>query len=163
MPHVSVMSEVEIDARKPRLITMMGPRWRLAIAALVGFVVPVPGLAEVALESDGKNPASLPGVTPCWQSEDFVVTQQCAPCQSFQAKTMPECSVTGFVEQINCSASKKGEYKSCRSMEMEARIFWKFEGAMLGVAAVFALLVVCRQRMLDRRALEKVRKQIESI
>ncbi|XP_061461752.1 protein JTB isoform X3 [Rhineura floridana] len=69
-------------------------------------------LAEVAFESDGKNPASLPGVTLCWQSEEFVVTQQCAPCQSFQAKTVPECSATGFVEQINCSDSKKGEFKS---------------------------------------------------
>ncbi|XP_061461751.1 protein JTB isoform X2 [Rhineura floridana] len=142
---------------------MMGPRWRLAVAAILGFVVPAPGLAEVAFESDGKNPASLPGVTLCWQSEEFVVTQQCAPCQSFQAKTVPECSATGFVEQINCSDSKKGEFKSCRSIEMEARVFWKFEGAMLGLVAIFALLVVCRQRVLDRKALEKVRKQIESI
>lgn len=46
---------------------------------------------------------------------------------------------------------------------METRIFWRFEGAMLGAAAVFALLVVCRQRVLDGKALEQVRKQIESI
>uniref|UniRef100_A0A803TQG9 Protein JTB n=1 Tax=Anolis carolinensis TaxID=28377 RepID=A0A803TQG9_ANOCA len=78
-------------------------------------------------------------------------------------KTMPECGATGFVEQINCSASKKGEFKSCRSAAMESRLFWRFEGAMLGAAASFALLVVCRQRLLDRKALEKVRKQIESI
>lgn len=46
---------------------------------------------------------------------------------------------------------------------MEAQIFWRFEGTVLGMVAVFALLVVCRQRVLDRKALEKVRKQIESI
>lgn len=34
---------------------------------------------------------------------------------------------------------------------------------MLSLVLVFALMVVCRQRMLDRKALEKVRKQIESI
>ncbi|XP_044304385.1 protein JTB isoform X2 [Varanus komodoensis] len=124
---------------------------------------PFSRLAEVALENDGKSPVSLPGATPCWQTGDFVVAVQCAPCTSFQMKTMPECGATGFIEQIDCSASKKGEFKSCRSTAMEAHLFWKFEGAMLGVAAVFALLVVCRQRMLDRKALEKVRKQIESI
>uniref|UniRef100_A0A8D0L3B6 Protein JTB n=1 Tax=Sphenodon punctatus TaxID=8508 RepID=A0A8D0L3B6_SPHPU len=109
---------------------------------------------------------SLVGATPCWQVEEFVVMGECAQCVSFQMKTMPECSATGFVEQINCSSSKKDsppEYKSCRSAVMETRIFWKFEGSMLGLAVLFALLVLCRQRMLDRRALEKVRKQIESI
>ncbi|XP_063001675.1 protein JTB [Elgaria multicarinata webbii] len=141
----------------------MGPRWRLVLAALWGFIVAPPGLAEVALENDVRSPVNLPGATPCWQTGDFVVTVQCAPCTSFQTKTLPVCGTTGFVEQINCSASKKGEFKSCRSTVMEARLFWKFEGAVLGVSAVFALLVVSRQRMLDRKALEKVRKQIESI
>ncbi|XP_050787044.1 protein JTB isoform X2 [Gopherus flavomarginatus] len=101
--------------------------------------------------------------TPCWQAEDFVVVQDCAPCTIFQAKTMPECSTTGFIEQISCAVSKKEEYKSCRSVVTEAHSFWKFEGAMICVAVVFALLVMCRQRVLDRKALEKVRKQIESI
>ncbi|XP_072840522.2 protein JTB [Pogona vitticeps] len=141
----------------------MGPGGRLAVAAFWGFLLGGPGLAEVAFENNGKNPVSVLGTTPCWRTGDFVVTVECGPCTSFQAKTMPECSVTGFVEQINCSASKKGEFKSCRSADMEARLFWKFEGAMLGAAALFALLVVCRQRVLDRKALEKVRKQIESI
>uniref|UniRef100_A0A8C4Y8Y8 Protein JTB n=1 Tax=Gopherus evgoodei TaxID=1825980 RepID=A0A8C4Y8Y8_9SAUR len=102
--------------------------------------------------------------TPCWQAEDFVVVQDCAPCTIFQAKTMPECSTTGFIEQVSCAVSKKEEYKgNCRSVVTEAHSFWKFEGAMICVAVVFALLVMCRQRVLDRKALEKVLKQIESI
>ena len=52
---------------------------------------------------------------------------------------------------------------SCRSAVMEAHVFWRFVGTMMCVATVFAVLVVCRQRVLDRKALEKVRKQIESI
>ncbi|XP_042296518.1 protein JTB [Sceloporus undulatus] len=142
----------------------MGPRWRLTVAAFLEIMATAfGGLAEVAFENEGKSQANSLGTTPCWRTEDFVVTLQCAPCTSFQTKTMPECSVTGFIEQINCSASKKGEFKSCRSTEMETHLFWKFEGAMLSAAAIFALLVVCRQRILDRKALEKVRKQIESI
>uniref|UniRef100_A0A8C7EAX7 Protein JTB n=1 Tax=Nothoprocta perdicaria TaxID=30464 RepID=A0A8C7EAX7_NOTPE len=101
--------------------------------------------------------------TPCWLLEDFVVAQECAPCTRFQEKTISDCSPTGFIERISCASSKREEFKSCRSAVMEARVFWKFVGTMMGTAAVFAVLVVCRQRVLDRKALEKVRKQIESI
>lgn len=52
---------------------------------------------------------------------------------------------------------------SCRSTLMEEHLFWKFEAAMLALMAVFAILVVVRQRWLDRLASEKVRRQIESI
>lgn len=69
-------------------------------------------------------------------------------------------SATPVAERLR---SPRFSPRSCRSVEMETRIFWKFEGAMLSAAAVFALLVVCRQRVLDGKALEKVRKQIESI
>ncbi|NWU57182.1 JTB protein, partial [Dromas ardeola] len=100
---------------------------------------------------------------PCWQVEDFVVAQECARCSSFEVKTLPECVPTGFIEKISCPTSKREEVKSCRSAVMEAQVFWRFVGTMMCVAAVFAVLVVCRQRVLDRKALEKVRKQIESI
>uniref|UniRef100_A0A8C5NV38 Protein JTB n=1 Tax=Jaculus jaculus TaxID=51337 RepID=A0A8C5NV38_JACJA len=78
-------------------------------------------------------------------------------------KTTSECRLTGYVEKITCSSSKRNEFKSCRSALMEQHLFWKFEGAMVGVALIFACLVIVRQRQLDRKALEKVRKQIESI
>ncbi len=52
---------------------------------------------------------------------------------------------------------------SCRSTKMEEHLFWKFEGAMLAFTVVFAILVVARQRSLDRQASDKVRRQIESI
>ncbi|NXG66258.1 JTB protein, partial [Hemiprocne comata] len=100
---------------------------------------------------------------PCWRVEDFVVAQECSRCSSFQAKTLPECNPTGFIEKINCANSKRDEFKSCRSAVLEAQLFWRFLGSMLAVAAISAVLVVLRQRVLDRRALEKVRKQIESI
>nr|XP_044994447.1 protein JTB [Jaculus jaculus] len=100
---------------------------------------------------------------PCWSVEEFVVTEECTPCSNFQIKTTSECRLTGYVEKITCSSSKRNEFKSCRSALMEQHLFWKFEGAMVGVALIFACLVIVRQRQLDRKALEKVRKQIESI
>ncbi|XP_051849951.1 protein JTB [Antechinus flavipes] len=119
------------------------------------------GLTEAAARE--KQSVSTSASMPCWLVEDFVVAEECAPCTTFQAKTTPECGTTGFVEKISCSESKKDEFKSCRSAMMERHLFWKFEGAVVGVAAVFACLVILRQRSLDRKALEKVRKQIESI
>lgn len=46
---------------------------------------------------------------------------------------------------------------------MEERRFWKFEALMLALALLFGVLVVARQRWLDRLVSEKVRRQIESI
>uniref|UniRef100_A0A8B9PCU2 Protein JTB n=1 Tax=Apteryx owenii TaxID=8824 RepID=A0A8B9PCU2_APTOW len=122
-----------------------------------------PAAAAAMGPSDERRLARLVAATPCWRVEDFVVAQECTQCTSFQEKTIAECRPTGFIEKISCATSKRDEFKSCRSAVMEARIFWKFVGTMMCVAVVFAVLVVCRQRVLDRKALEKVRKQIESI
>ncbi|NWU92646.1 JTB protein, partial [Upupa epops] len=99
----------------------------------------------------------------CWRVEDYVVVQECTRCTSFQAKSMTECEPTGFVEKITCATSKRDDFKRCRSAVMEAQVFWKFVCTMMSITAIFVVLVVCRQRVLDRQALEKVRKQIESI
>uniref|UniRef100_A0A8C2TR37 Protein JTB n=1 Tax=Coturnix japonica TaxID=93934 RepID=A0A8C2TR37_COTJA len=109
-----------------------------------------------------RGPVASPA-TPCWRREEFVVARECGRCSSFELKSVPECGPTGFVEKISCAASKRDEYKSCRSAVLESRLFWRFVGSMMAVAAVCSVLVVWRQRALDRRALEKVRKQIESI
>ncbi|XP_018620356.1 protein JTB-like isoform X1 [Scleropages formosus] len=101
--------------------------------------------------------------TPCWQVEEFVVSAECFQCNTFQQKLWRECSSTGYVEKINCTKSNKDEYKSCRSIQMEEHLFWKFEGTMMALTLLFAFLVVLRQRALDRLASEKVRKQIESL
>ncbi|XP_030321143.1 protein JTB [Calypte anna] len=121
------------------------------------------GSAAAAVANEERRSAIPVAATPCWRVEEFVVAQECSRCSSFQAKTIPECHPTGFIEKINCATSKRGEFKSCRSAVLEAHVFWRFVGSMMGVAAVFGVLVVCRQRVLDRKALEKVRKQIESI
>uniref|UniRef100_A0A8D2G5K8 Protein JTB n=1 Tax=Theropithecus gelada TaxID=9565 RepID=A0A8D2G5K8_THEGE len=75
---------------------------------------------------------------PCWLVEEFVVTTECSPCSNFQAKTTPECGPTGYVEKITCSSSKRIEFKSCRSALMEQHLSWKFEGAVVFVALIFA-------------------------
>ncbi|XP_030044278.1 protein JTB isoform X2 [Microcaecilia unicolor] len=112
------------------------------------------------LMSDDKT---QPVGTPCWHVEEFVVSKECTLCTSFETKTIEKCSTSGFIEKINCVQSNKEETRSCHSALMEKHAFWNFVGAMIGASFLFALVVVFRQRTLDRRALEKVRKQIESI
>ncbi|XP_028910653.1 protein JTB [Ornithorhynchus anatinus] len=137
------------------------PRDLLLLAGLLCACALKLGSTEAPVK-DLEKPAAT-DAPPCWLVEEFVVVEPCGECTSFKAKMVPECSTTGFVEKISCTASKKERLKSCRSAHMEHRAFWRFEAAALGLAAVFAGLVLCRQRLLDRRALEKVRKQIESI
>ncbi|KAG9334689.1 hypothetical protein JZ751_007224 [Albula glossodonta] len=152
-------SRMESDCRlsmsclRPRILALHLLFWGLISLRVFG----------AALLSEEKTPVSHAVTTPCWQVEEFVVSMECALCNDFQSKTLPACKQTGYVEKISCAKSNKGEYKSCRSPLMEERLFWKFEGAMVGLTIVFALMVVARQRSLDRLASEKVRRQIESI
>ncbi|KAM9294148.1 protein JTB [Gastrophryne carolinensis] len=118
--------------------------------------------SQVQTEKEREVPEVLVTVTPCWKMEEFTVSE-CSDCNQFQMKTLSQCGVTGFIEEVSCTPSKKVEYKSCRSVLMERKVFWEFVGIMMAASVVLSLVVVFRQRMLDRRALEKVRKQIESI
>ncbi|XP_041577076.2 protein JTB [Taeniopygia guttata] len=142
----------------------MGPD---GLTVLLAVLSAVPGglrpAAAAAAAASEERPASPAVATPCWRVEQFVVAQECTRCSGFEMKTIPACGPTGFIEKINCASSHRDEYKSCRSAALEAQRFWRFVGSALAVAAAAAALVVLRQRVLDRRALEKVRKQIESI
>ncbi|XP_072532261.1 protein JTB isoform X2 [Salminus brasiliensis] len=137
---------------RPRVLALHALFWGLVSLRVFG----------AALLSEEKTAVTRTVTMPCWQVEEFVVATDCTICSAFQA-TLPACLQTGYVERINCTKSNKDEYKSCRSAMMEEHLFWKFEGAMLGLTIIFALLVVARQRSLDRQASEKVRRQIESI
>ncbi|XP_041094809.1 protein JTB [Polyodon spathula] len=137
----------------PRCVAVYTVLWLLTATRICG----------AAVKSEDQSKAMAAGSAPCWQVEEFVVAQECSQCTAFEAMSWLACSTTGFVEKINCATSKKDEYKSCRSAVMEERLFWQFEGSMVGLTLVFSFLVVVRQRALDRLASEKVRKQIESI
>ncbi|KAK1805076.1 hypothetical protein P4O66_019438 [Electrophorus voltai] len=144
---------IPMSCFKPRVLALHALFWGLVSFRVFG----------AALLSEEKTTGTKVVTMPCWQMEEFVVATECTMCNGFQAKRIVACSQTGYVERINCTKSNKDEYKSCRSAVMEEHLFWKFEGAMLGLTVVFALLVVIRQQSLDRQASEKVRRQIESI
>ncbi|XP_077362321.1 protein JTB isoform X2 [Festucalex cinctus] len=137
---------------RPRVLLLHALFWGLVALRVFG----------AALLAEDKLAAVKAAVAPCWLLEEFVVTAECSQCDAFQT-TRAACGQTGYVEKVNCTKSNRDEYKSCRSAVMEEHLFWKFEAAMLSVAALSAILVVLRQHRLDRLASEKVRRQIESI
>ncbi|XP_060948381.1 protein JTB [Limanda limanda] len=144
---------IPVACCRPRALVLHALFWGLVSLRVFG----------AALLSEDRTTAVKPVVAPCWLQEDFIVTSACLQCDDFQAKSWSSCGPTGYVEKINCTRSSKDEYKSCRSAVMEEHLFWKFEAAMLALMVVFAVVVVVRQRWLDRLASEKVRRQIESI
>ncbi|KAM8921528.1 protein JTB [Pelodytes ibericus] len=126
-----------------------------------GFIMSWPAESSLTQEqkiSDGTATNSM-----CWLEEEFGISKECRSCNKIDTISIPQCRITGFVEEIQCSTSNKSDYKSCRSVSMEKQVFWRFVASMMAAAVALSLLVVFRQRTLDRRALEKVRKQIESI
>ncbi|XP_060676778.1 protein JTB [Hemiscyllium ocellatum] len=110
---------------------------------------------ESLTSREGKDSVSTVSNAPCWQVEQFFVAESCKECTRFEVKTREACSTTGYVEKINCSESQREEYKSCRSALMEETLFWRFEGTMLTLSIIFSVLVIHRQRALDRLASEK--------
>lgn len=146
---------IPMSCLRPRILALHALFWGLVSLRVFG----------AALLSDEKTAVAVTKAmtAPCWQLEEFVVAKECSVCEGLQLKTIPACSQTGFIEKINCTKSNRDEYKSCRSTKMEEHLFWKFEGTMLALTVVFAIIVVIRQRSLDRQASDKVRRQIESI
>ncbi|KAF7691222.1 protein JTB [Silurus meridionalis] len=144
---------IPMSCLRPRVLVLHAVFWGLVCLRVFG----------AALLGEEKTTVTKAVNMPCWQLEEFVVATECTLCTAFQTKTVTACTQTGYVERINCTKSNKDEYKSCRSSVMEEHLFWKFEGVVLGLTVVFALVVIGRQRSLDRQASEKVRRQIESI
>ncbi|XP_062846712.1 protein JTB [Trichomycterus rosablanca] len=144
---------IPMSCLRPRVLVLHALFWGLVSLRVFG----------AAFLGEEKTPAIKAASMPCWQVEEFVVATECTACYGIEMKSLAACSQTGYVEKINCTKSNKEEYKSCRSAVMEENLFWKFVGTMLGLTVFFALVVIARQRTLDRQASDKVRRQIESI
>ncbi|XP_067838298.1 protein JTB-like isoform X2 [Heptranchias perlo] len=114
----------------------------------------------VPLQSQ-RNTTRILQPRPCWEKEEFSIVRECTPCSDYEKTVHVECAFTGFVEEVKCSSDQT--YRSCRSVEMEELKFWKFEGVVVLVGVIFAIVVIFRQRTLDRRAEQKVRRQLGEI
>ncbi|XP_072925871.1 protein JTB isoform X2 [Hemitrygon akajei] len=108
-----------------------------------------------------KNTTNILQSRPCWEYEEYSILRECRPCTDYEKIVHPECRFTGFIEEVKCAEDQR--YRSCRSVELEELKFWKFEGIVVLMGVIFAIIVTFRQRTLDRRAEQKVRRQLEEM
>ncbi|KAF3833416.1 hypothetical protein F7725_024620 [Dissostichus mawsoni] len=127
---------------KPRVLVLQALFWSLVSLRVFG----------AALLSEEKTTVKQQSA-PCWLLEDFVVTAECSPCTAFQDHVLGVLRADGL----------RGASQLHQIQQGRERLFWRFEASMLVLTLSSSVVVVLRQRLLDRLASEKVRRQIESI
>jgi len=106
-----------------------------------------------------------PGITKdkCWETESFTMEEKCRQCSSHEASVLNECNLTHYIEQVNCKTSGI-VYRSCpKDRNAESSKFWKFELSMIVVALVAGVVVMMRMKLLDRRNMERIQKQLSAL
>ena len=108
------------------------------------------------------NSEKLENTSMCWLNENHLVQEPCSPCTDFEVVSMrlSACQNTGYKERVKCEFS--GEvYRSCIVLN-DSRSFWSFQFSTMLVALVGYCLIQWRNRQLDRKMLERLRRQLQS-
>ncbi|XP_050305503.1 protein JTB [Anthonomus grandis grandis] len=98
----------------------------------------------------------------CFEKEPFEVIKDCEPCSAFElrSKSIGVCIHTHYKEVLKCA---NGEIvtRSCdRAAYYDEQTFWKFEGFMLGASLVSLVCVSTRKRVLNKRMVQRVARQL---
>ncbi|XP_060519894.1 protein JTB [Cylas formicarius] len=98
----------------------------------------------------------------CWEKESYEVVKDCEPCTPFElrSKTLGVCIHTKYKEILKCA---NGDYvtRSCdRTAYYDEQSFWRFEASMFGLSAVSVICVFSRKKVLNKRMLQRVQRQL---
>ncbi|XP_030764116.1 protein JTB [Sitophilus oryzae] len=98
----------------------------------------------------------------CFEKEPFEVIKDCEPCTPFElrSKSIGVCIHTHYKEVLKCA---NGEIvtRSCdRAAYYDEQEFWRFEGFMLAMSILSTLCVVARKKVLNKRMLQRVQRQL---
>ena len=108
------------------------------------------------------NSEKLENTSMCWLNENHLIKEPCSPCSDFEtaAPHQSACQNTGYKELVKCEFS--GEvYRSCIVLN-DSHSFWSFQFATMLVGFVGYCLIQWRNRQLDRKMLERLRRQLQS-
>ncbi|KAM4600948.1 protein JTB-like [Polymixia lowei] len=130
---------------------------RCSLTVLLAVLLPTSVYCVRESYAGGSTP-----VLQCGQKE-LAVVMECFQCTPFQMRSWLPCQPTGFIEEVICHQSNTVDHRSCHSRHSEEWFFWRFEGGVMVLTLVFVLLVLRRQRTLDRLAAEKVQRQVQSV
>ena len=108
------------------------------------------------------NSEKLENTSMCWLNEDHLIKQPCSPCTDFEQVSQHQnaCVNTGYKELVKCKFS--GEvYRSCIMLN-DSRSFWSFQFTVMLFSFVGFCLIQLRNKQLDRKMLERLRRQLQS-
>ncbi|CAH0551304.1 unnamed protein product [Brassicogethes aeneus] len=98
----------------------------------------------------------------CFEKERFEVIRDCEPCTAFEitSKSIGVCIHTHYKEVLKC-ANGETVTRSCdRAAYFDEQAFWQFEGLMFSASFVSTVCVVFRKKVLNKRMLQRVQRQI---
>ncbi|XP_074604820.1 protein JTB-like [Brevipalpus obovatus] len=84
----------------------------------------------------------------CWVFEPYVVKEDCVKCSKYEMKNSSIC-IDGYKQLIHCE--KTGDVWVHCQLNM-VKHFWMFEICMLSIAALGALVIKYRIRIIEERA-----------
>lgn len=91
------------------------------------------------------------------------VLGECTPCIEQQKRWQVEqCGETGLHKKFRCKDGKEEFFSCSRAKSVEERQFWMFEGIVFTIGLLSYIIVIMRQRKLDREALQRIRRQVSS-
>lgn len=109
------------------------------------------------------NSEKLENTSMCWLNENHLVKVPCSPCSDFETVAghmQSACQNTGYKELVKCEFS--GEvFRSCIVLN-DSRSFWSFQFSTMLLGFVGYCLIQWRNRQLDRKMLERLRRQLQS-
>jgi len=100
----------------------------------------------------------------CWENDNSEILEECQKCTTFEIKVQDYCQKTGYREKVKCVFEKiapKELYHSCPKVTwLEERNFWTFQSLSMFFGGASYLVVIWRQKRLDKLLIDKVHKQI---
>ncbi|KAB7498265.1 Protein JTB [Armadillidium nasatum] len=143
-------------------------RMVIAVAFLIGLSVVVVIIEnewtpdDVHHHSHDSSSDNLTKAENCWMVETYDILEECQPCTDLEkeSKSIEVCKSAIHRQKIKCS--KTGEvYRKCdRVVWLEERHFIFFESLMLALGLVSGAFTFYRQRVLDRRVLQRIQRQV---
>lgn len=70
------------------------------------------------------------------------------------------CIHTHYKEVIKCSSGEMVTRSCDRTAYLDEQSFWHFEGSMLGLSAISTICVIARRRVLNKRSLQRMQRQL---
>lgn len=144
-------------------------RMLIAIACLISLSILVLIIENELTPSDRRahthssaSPNSSHDPELCWMREKMTELEECQPCSADEIKSgnPPVCKEAQYRQKIKCN--KTGEvYRKCdRVVWLEEREFWTFEAVVSIMGILSGLTTFARQKVLDRRILQRIQRQV---